>query len=210
MVATIESDFQLKIQSTGWEWEKCLLKWGLIFGPRLKAQLASTDPLQKTHGYQGNRKEERKGGERGGQERDSGLASEYYLCIHLLNPSVLSQSHLPNDSVSQSLFKNKSRFPTRDSFITPAPNQNWGEGKISLMIMEMLRQTENRVSWKEEEARIRWYWREKARRWCGFFPGKGQSLRWCRSSLHRHGGCCGSLPRPPLPDDLWTLIFSYA
>lgn len=89
------------------------------------------DPLQNTHGYHVKRKEERKGGEREGQERYNGLASKYYLCIRLLNPSILSQSHLPNDSVSQSLFKNKLRFPIRNSFIMPALNQNWGEVKIS-------------------------------------------------------------------------------
>lgn len=50
-------------------------------------------------------KQERKGRRGGAEERCSGLVYEDYLCICLLNPSILSQSHLQNDSFTESVQK---------------------------------------------------------------------------------------------------------
>lgn len=61
------------------------------------------------------------GGRKGRRKGRRGRVASHLTGMHLLTESFQPfPSHLQNDSVSQRLFKNKSRWPMKDSFIASA------------------------------------------------------------------------------------------
>lgn len=194
--------FPAEDSSTGWKWEKCLLHFWLELVTWWKPSW-----LPWTFGgytqLPCGQKEERTAGDTGGQERCRRLASNYYLyiCVWILpsfprvcskiNGGGLREIYCYTGSKAKLEWRENNPYDSRD--VKAYNKQNVLEGREGTYPM----------IFKD---------RKWARRWCGLIPGKGQSL-WerdaplLRTETRR---LQVSLPSPPRPDDLWTLIFSYA
>lgn len=136
----------------------------------------------------------------GDSERCGGLAPGDYLCICLLNPSILSQSHLQN-------VQNEAKVACERFIYYTSSKPKLGWREISLMIIELFRYTETECldrTRKHTSNNIQGEEKPKAAVWP--HPSTGADLRvWCvfaesTVAVHSHG----FLPRPLLPHDLWT------